>query len=226
LYRIIYYEPQEEVSITFDDYSPEVGDTALIQACALNGPVPSRSNPLEYTSLELLAKRALPTPREKVADATRSTARRVMRGIAGSYDKRELPEERLVREKLMARKTRAFPRKIQQSASVKRAGEKVSAKRGGRKVSRKIIVRKDDSTSRRKQPKKASSKKRNYPSRKSTTTSKKQTTSKARLLEFSRQIEIQTGRSEAGNRAKVGNKDRGGIWGGPRGPRGGFGRGM
>lgn len=136
LYRIIYYEPQKELSITFEDYFPQVGETGLIQACPLNGSVPNRSNPLEYTRLELLARRALPTPREKIADATRSTARRVIKRISGTADEREMTKRR------MASKTGRYVRRIQASGSGKRAGKKLSAKKATKKLSQKRSVKK------------------------------------------------------------------------------------
>jgi len=68
LFTIRFYEPQEELSFKFDEYTPDVNEPDLIQSLALNSTCP-KAVPRPLVSLEDLARIAFPVSKQEQKEA-------------------------------------------------------------------------------------------------------------------------------------------------------------
>ena len=64
LFRIAYYEPEEEFSFKYDQYEPEVTDADIVQSLALTSAFPN-AKPKPTTTLEKLARLAFPVSKKE-----------------------------------------------------------------------------------------------------------------------------------------------------------------
>ncbi|MFL6260032.1 MAG: hypothetical protein ACJ76Y_09995 [Thermoanaerobaculia bacterium] len=113
LFRVIYYEPVEDFSFKFDNYTPEVEDGDAVVTVALASKCPTRDLKPRST-MEALAKLAFPVSRpEKQAKKQDQIARRPQtyeRGLGGLYRSaapKKASPKRPAAKKMAAKKTAA-----------------------------------------------------------------------------------------------------------------------